>query len=220
MTPEEEEHVAELVAQKIGQQRKFNPKDWNEYYRFLIQTVFIGGALISFVSISVKAFFPDIVAIPERVENSEKTLVRISEQLEEFSSDIEEFKMKLNAELPDVIRFNSALGFLSSNEVYQGDSVLFTFLMSRVISCDSKIVVRFYNPSIRSIMHSYSYTIDTQKAQVSDEFRPFTISIRIPDDLPPGDYHYNPLIRHIDCAGYVSEQTALSQLFTVKSRGE
>tara|TARA_R110002020_G_scaffold109660_7_gene253735 strand:- start:3354 stop:3902 length:549 start_codon:yes stop_codon:yes gene_type:complete len=105
---------------------------------------------------------------------------------------------------PSLIEFRGSGHLVDQKDSYKrGEVILVRYLLKRVASCDTKIRIRFYNTV--SGAYFQGPLIDASKAPVTTTFSNFRLNIKVPDDLPNGEWTYHPVIIPIECGLYNGE---------------
>lgn len=75
-----------------------------------------------------------------------------------------------------------------------GTVIRITYLVKKNFDCKTTVHVRFYDLINESFDVQYSYDYVGIQAPVTTTFQPFSISIKVPSDLPLGEWAYWPEI--------------------------
>lgn len=73
-----------------------------------------------------------------------------------------------------------------------GETVQITYTLRRTLPCATIVQVRFLRDG--AIDTSLSYERPSTRVAIGLEHQPFTVSVTLPEDMPPGNYAYAPLL--------------------------
>lgn len=97
-----------------------------------------------------------------------------------------------------------------------GGVVPVMFLVQRLQGCATDVEVRFIRSATGNVDSSLTYLIPATRAPITQNAQPFVVSVRLPDNMPPGEWIYAPFLTPslVECPG-ASSVSAISEVFHV-----
>lgn len=149
-----------------------------------------------------------------------------------FDSRLAEFRTEMSSLSTQLTRIENALpdprpfiefksgGHLPQTRNFKpGETVTFLYQLRRNRSCPSEVQANFWSYDLNSIASEYTYRFSAIQATPSLDFGLFSVRVRIPGDMKPGDYSYAPIIiPDADaCPSDTPVQVPPSEFFTVEA---
>ena len=197
---------------------------FSKLLRDFISLVAIIGILIGFIGwvfngYDTYRFLTE--EIPATIETTQQLISQQKELIEENRDGIRDLDVSVRSLLnqkPNIIDYiGGGVIKRSYAQIRAGNTINIVYVLRRNASCSTDVTVQFFDHDNNVIRGSLNYTIRATQAPVSKEFSIFTVPVRLPDNMPDGNFSYAPIITPIDCGVYQAQKAPLSESFEVKN---
>lgn len=185
-----------------------SPQDFSSALRgWLVNTASLIGSISALVGISWVLFggFVD-----DYLSGREKLII---ERLDVIEKSISAVKASIGGAA--YIEFNGRGNIPIKQDYQPGQSVTIMYNLRRNLPCRTTVQVRFMNGRTMQVDSSLTYEIPATQARVLPDFSNFPVQVRLPGDIPPGEWAYAPLLLPEDCNNQRPIEPPVSDFFTV-----
>lgn len=208
---------------------KVVPKDFNDWVDMLKNIVFLLGVMsvsLGFVSFVGWTMYGEPFAKEWLSEN----LTPLDERMSAVRTEIDETeqvltKIRQHLEFlpqPQVVEFDGR-GSVDTSITYEAGGVVpVTYQLRRTSTCNTIVVVRFYNHDLSRVDTSLTRRLPATQAAITQRDQLFTVDVALPEHMRPGVYSYVPIVTpdYSDptCLGYEDVVPPQSDRFTVREK--
>lgn len=170
----------------------------------IVGTLVVIGGIVSFLT---KPYTQPYIELP-------KQLAELQIQLAKMQLELAEVR---EPRIVDFIGHAIVLGH-RDKEIFPGSSIRLLYNLRRNASCATDLEIGFINVGDGSRI--VTHTQRAVQAPVTEDYLPFILRLRVPLELPPGTWSYQPRLIPIDCGVYRPYLGAISEPFHVRKRDE
>lgn len=163
------------------------------------------GTILALVGLAARPYTQPFLELPEKLGELQLQLAKTQLELAEIREP----------RIVDFIGHGIVLGH-RDQRIHPGSSIRLLYNMRRNASCATDLEIGFINVSdgTRLVTH----TQRAVQAPVTLDYAPFFLRLRVPPELPPGVWSYQPRMVPLDCGVYGPYLGAISEPFHVVER--
>lgn len=141
-------------------------------------------------------------------------LLQLPTRVGVIEQQLQTLQLTVSAGRLDVVLFQG-MGISTREQVERNSFLEVTYVLRRTIDCPTSVLVRFWSHDKNALAYVADSPTPAVRAPVTTSFNPFTLTVRVPEALPPGRYSYFPELTPVNCGAYGSFLPPMSTPFEV-----